>query len=115
MALCYGYDGFTIPGDLNMDYHKITNLPTPITDNEPITKKYADTHYSGGSGVGGGDKGRLLTKVIRGTQETKNRLVIKVLQGIKDRLVTKLISETVEIKDLLVTKDHLVTKRIRET
>ena len=49
MALSYGYDGFPIQGDINMDYHKITNLPNPTIKNEPITKGYADTHYSGGS------------------------------------------------------------------
>ena len=29
MALSYGYDGLTIQGDINMEYHKITNLPNP--------------------------------------------------------------------------------------
>ena len=33
-----------------MDYHKITNLSNPTINNEPITKVYADTHYSGGGG-----------------------------------------------------------------
>ena len=33
-----------------MDYHKITNLPNPTINNEPVTKGYADTHYSGGDG-----------------------------------------------------------------
>ena len=31
-----------------MNSNKIINLPNPQRDNEPVTKDYADTHYSGG-------------------------------------------------------------------
>ena len=40
-----------------MDYHKITNLPNPTINNKPVTKGYADIHYSGGGGGGLSDSG----------------------------------------------------------
>ena len=42
-----------------MNGNKIIDLPSPTSDSEPVTKGYADTHYSGGSGQRGpkGDKG----------------------------------------------------------
>ena len=38
-------------GDLDLAGHKITNLPTPSTSNEPATKNYVDSKVSvGGAG-----------------------------------------------------------------
>ena len=33
-------------GDLDLAGHKITNLPTPSTSNEPATKNYVDSKVS---------------------------------------------------------------------
>ena len=61
MALLIGYSSniARIKEDIDMNGYKITDLPSPTTDSEPVTKVYADTHYSGGSGQRGpkGDKG----------------------------------------------------------
>ena len=61
MSLLFGYSSGIQEGDLDMDNHKIINLPDPLTGSEPVTKAYADTHYSGGGGGGQrgpkGDKG----------------------------------------------------------
>ena len=61
MSLLFGYSSEVQEGDLDMDNHKIINLPNPSTGSEPVTKSYADTHYSGGGGGGQrgpkGDKG----------------------------------------------------------
>ena len=48
MSLLFGYSSEVQEGDLDMDNHKIINLPDPLTGSEPVTKSYADTHYSGG-------------------------------------------------------------------
>ena len=49
MALLLGYSSSLgrIKEDINMNGYKITDLPSPTTDSEPVTKGYADTHYSG--------------------------------------------------------------------
>ena len=56
MALFFGFskqgEEFNGDNDLDMKGHRVTNLPSPIDDSQPVTKSYADTHYSGGSGVG---------------------------------------------------------------
>ena len=64
MSLNFGYSppGFgRIKNDIKMNGHKILDLPSPTTDSEPVTKSYADTHYSSGGGSGQrgpkGDKG----------------------------------------------------------
>ena len=65
MSLNFGYSPRLgkIKNDIKMNGHKILDLPSPTTDSEPVTKSYADTHYSGGgSGQRGppgpkGDKG----------------------------------------------------------
>ena len=63
MALLFGYSSGlgTIEEDINMNGYKITDLPSPTANSEPVTKGYADTHYSSGSGRGQrgpkGDKG----------------------------------------------------------
>ena len=58
MSLNFGYSppGLgRIKKDIKMNGHKILNLPSPTSDSEPVTKSYADTHYS--SSGGGGPKG----------------------------------------------------------
>ena len=42
-----------------MNNNRIINLTSPATDSEPVTKSYADTHYSGGGSSQGpkGDRG----------------------------------------------------------
>ena len=56
MSLSYRYE-FTVDSDINMSDHKIFNLPNLNSVTEPVTKGYADTHDSGGSGCGPrGDK-----------------------------------------------------------
>ena len=65
MSLNFGYSppGLgRIKKDIKMNGHKILDLPSPTSDSEPVTKSYADTHYSSGGGGGGqrgpkGDKG----------------------------------------------------------
>ena len=57
MSLLFGYSSGIQEGDLDMDNHKIINLPNPSTGSEPVTKSYADTHYSGGGGEQRGPKG----------------------------------------------------------
>ena len=55
-----------------MNGNKIIDLPSPTTNSEPVTKGYADTHYSGGSGQGPkGDKGDQSPKGDTGPQEPK--------------------------------------------
>ena len=80
MALSYGYDGFTINGDIDMDNNKITNLPDPSSNTEPVTKKYADTHYSGG---GGGDAGPAGPQGPEGPQGPKGNKGDTGLRGLK--------------------------------
>ena len=50
MALLFGYSSGleTIEEDINMNGYKITDLSSPTSGSEPVTKGYADTHYSGG-------------------------------------------------------------------
>ena len=52
-----------------MDNHKIINLSDPSTGSEPVTKSYADTHYSGGGG--GGQRGPKGDKGDTGSQGPK--------------------------------------------
>ena len=60
MSLLFGYSK-DIEEDINMNGYKITDLPSPSTNSEPVTKGYTDTHYSSGGGSGQrgpkGDKG----------------------------------------------------------
>ena len=57
MSLNFGYSPRLgrIKNDIKMNGHKILDLPSPTSDSEPVTKGYADTHYS--SGGGGGQRG----------------------------------------------------------
>ena len=50
MSLLFGYSK-DIEEDTNMNGYKITDLPSPTSDSEPVTKSYADTHYSSGGGA----------------------------------------------------------------
>ena len=55
MSLNFGYSppGLgRIKNDIKMNGHKILDLPSPTSDSEPVTKSYADTHYSSGGGSG---------------------------------------------------------------
>ena len=53
MSLCYGYSKSEVQSNKDFEnYYRITNLPDPTTDDQPVTKGYADKHYSGG-GIGG--------------------------------------------------------------
>ena len=56
MSLLFGYSSglSTIQEDIDMQGNRIIDLPEPVTGSEPVTKQYADTHYSGG---GGGQRG----------------------------------------------------------
>ena len=58
MSLLFGYSSNleTIEEDIDMNGNKIIDLPSPMSNSEPVTKGYADTHYSGGGGPKG-DKG----------------------------------------------------------
>ena len=59
-------------GDINMNSNRITNLADPTANDEAVSKGYADTHYSGGSGQGPkgpkGDKGDPGSSGPRGPQ-----------------------------------------------
>ena len=55
MSLSYEYE-YIADSDINMTNHRIFNLPNPELNSEPVTKKYADTHYSGGGSGAKGDK-----------------------------------------------------------
>ena len=63
MALAYGFLKSEVNSNKGFENQfRIFNLPDPTTDDQPVTKGYADTHYStGGGGSGGkgpkGDKG----------------------------------------------------------
>ena len=68
MSLLFGYSSSSsdlknIGEDIDMNENRIIDLPNPVEDDEPVTKGYADTHYSGGdkgdTGAQGpkGDKG----------------------------------------------------------
>ena len=57
MSLLFGYasDLELVEENVDMDGNRIFDLPDPVEDSEPVTKDYADKHYSGSGG--GGDKG----------------------------------------------------------
>ena len=57
MSLLFGYSSDIQEEDLDMNNNKIINLPNPSTGSEPVTKSYADTHYSSGGGSSKGPKG----------------------------------------------------------
>ena len=75
MSLLFGYSSSlnTIEEDIDMNGNRITDLPSPTIDSEPVTKGYADTRYSGGSGGRGskGEKGDQGPKGDQGNQGPK--------------------------------------------
>ena len=74
MSLNFGYSppGLgRIKNDIKMNGHKILNLPSPTSDSEPVTKSYADTHYSGGGGGQRGPPGPKGDKEDTGSQGPK--------------------------------------------
>lgn len=45
--------GDTMTGDLDMSGHRVLNLSEPVTDSDPVTRKYADDNYAhAGYGLG---------------------------------------------------------------
>ena len=89
MALLFGYSSGlnSIEEDIDMNGNRIIGLPSPSIDSEPVTKGYADTHYSGGGGVSQGPQG---PKGDTGPQGPKGDMVhkeYKVLKVIKDQKV----------------------------
>ena len=87
MSLLFGYSSKleTIMEDLDMDGHRIVDLPNPVIDSEPVTKGYADTHYSGGSSLKGekGDKGDKGDQGIQGIKGDKGDQGIQRIKGDK--------------------------------
>ena len=59
MLLLFGYSSSleTIEEDIDMNGNRIIDLPSPTLNSEPVTKGYADTHYSGGGSGSQGPKG----------------------------------------------------------
>ena len=59
MALAYGFSKTEVNSNKDVENQfRILNLPDPTTDDQPVTKGYADTHYSSEGGSGGkGPKG----------------------------------------------------------
>ena len=58
MALAYGFSKSEVDSSKDFENQfRILNLPDPTTDDQPVTKGYADTHYSGGGGGGRGPQG----------------------------------------------------------
>ena len=54
MALAYGFSTTEVKSNKNFENHfRILNLLDPTTNDQPVTKGYADEHYSGGGGGGG--------------------------------------------------------------
>ena len=102
MALLFGYtsDLTTIYEDIDMNGNKITDLPDPTSTTELVTKGYADTHYSGGSG--GGQEGPRVIKDLRVTRVIKVHKDLKVTPDCKDH------------KDLRVTQVREVLKVIQD-
>ena len=84
MALAYGFDGEIIGGDIDMEFNRILNLPNPTRNDEPITKGYADTHYSGGGA--GGDRGPKGDKGDPGPKEGKGDPGPQGVQGARGLL-----------------------------
>ena len=49
MSLYIGYESNLeyVEENIDMDGNRILDLPDPVEDDEPVTKGYADKHYSG--------------------------------------------------------------------
>ena len=72
MSLLFGYSSrlSTIEKDINMSRNRIISLPDPAIGSEPVTKSYADSHYSGG---GSGQRGPPGPQGPRGLQGSPGR------------------------------------------
>ena len=62
MLLLFGYSSSSsdlknIEEDLDMNENRIIDLPNPVEDDEPVTKGYADQHYSGNQKGSPGPRG----------------------------------------------------------
>ena len=59
MSLLFGYGSELeyVEENIDMNGNRILDLPDPIEDDEPVTKGYADQHYSGGGSGQKGDTG----------------------------------------------------------
>ena len=71
-----------------MNGNKILDLPSPTSNSEPVTKGYADTHYSGGSGHRGpkedkGDTGPQGPKGDTGLQGPQGPRVTQVREDLR--------------------------------
>ena len=88
MALAYGYKGeqFVVKGDLNMNDHRITNVPNPCENSERVTKGYVEVHYSTNQGhqVPHAPRGAQGPKGAVGGQGPTGDVGPKVPQALKD-------------------------------
>ena len=84
-VLLFGYSSSLsiIEEDLDMSGNGIIDLPDPVTGSEPVTKQYADTHYSGVGGSSKGDKGDKGYKGDQGIQGDKGDKGDQSIQGDK--------------------------------
>ena len=104
MSLNFGYSppGLgRIKKDIKMNGHKILDLPSPTSGSEPVTKSYADTHYS--SGGQRGPQGPKGDKGPKGDTGLKDQKVTKEIPVHKGQKVTK---------EMPVRKDQKVTKEV---
>ena len=99
-----------IEEDIDMNGHRIIDLPNPTIDSEPVTNGYADTHYSGG----GGSKGDLVPQGPRGPKGDKGDTGLKVVPGRKDRKVIKVIPGRKDLEDRKVQMEILVVGVLRK-
>ena len=93
MSLLFGYSSSleTVEEDIDMQRNRVINLSDPATGHESVTKQYADTHYSGGSGQRGprglkgdqGDQGPRGDQGNQGLQGLKGDQGDQGLQGLK--------------------------------
>ena len=111
-------------GDLNMNGNRVTGLPSPTSNDEPVTKGYADTHYSN-SATHQGPKGDVGTEVQKGPREMWHQKVtlvhldqreireMLVQKVTRDQRVRKVMWDQKVIKEQLVQKDQKVKREIR--
>ncbi len=74
--------GGTMTGDINMDSHKITNLPDPASDSEPVKKSYGDGRYLGkAGGTMTGDLNMGTKKILGLPEPASNEEPLRVTDG----------------------------------
>ena len=91
---------FTMQGVINMNSNKVINLPDPQRDNEPVTKRYADTNYLTDSGFVMSDSISMNNHEIIGLNPTptlKSTWTIKDVRLKAERLAFRWL--TLEIRD----------------